>query len=224
MKYGSVIFDMDGVLLNSLVSDEQWKYDAVKEALNEEDVAVEEVSREDMQRFLGDFGREECIKVCEEYELDPAKVWELIAETTNLARIEKVKEGDFRLYSDARSFLEALHPRDPGMGIISNAPETAVKTTVQFFNLEKYFNYYRGVESFEDLRRRKPHPDHIEIAEAELKHKPFLYIGDKKSDILAAKNAGLDAALVDREGRNPDLDADYRVSDLQELGRRLEVI
>jgi phosphoglycolate phosphatase-like HAD superfamily hydrolase len=107
------------------------------------------------------------------------------------------------------------------MGIISNAPENAVKTTVKFFNIEKYFNYYRGVESFEDLRRRKPHPDHIEIAEAELKRKPFLYIGDRKSDIEAAKNAELDAALVDRENRHPDVDADYRVSNLQELGEEL---
>ncbi len=221
MKYGSVIFDMDGVLLNSLVSDEKWKYDAVREALEREGLDVNNVSKKDLERFLGDLGRDECIAVCEEYGLDAAEVWELVAETTNLARIEKVKDDDFRLYSDARSFLEALHPRDPGMGIISNAPENAVKTTVKFFNIEKYFNYYRGVESFEDLRRRKPHPDHIEIAEAELKRKPFLYIGDRKSDIEAAKNAELDAALVDRENRHPDVDADYRVSNLQELGKEL---
>lgn len=221
MKYGSVIFDMDGVLLNSLVEDEKWKYDAVKEALGRKNVDVENVSKRDLERFLGDYGREECIEVCEEYGLDAADIWELVAETTNLARIEKVKDGDFRLYSDARSFLEALHPRDPGMGIISNAPENAVKATVKFFKIEKYFNYYRGVESFEDLRRRKPHPDHIEIAEAELKKKPFLYIGDKKSDIEAAKNARLDAALVDRENNQPGTEADYRVSNLQELGKEL---
>lgn len=224
MKYGSVIFDMDGVLLNSLVEDEEWKFNAVKEALEHEEVDTTSISREEMEKFLGDHGRETCIETCKTHGVEPEKVWKLIAETTSLARIQQVKDGDFRLYQDARSFLEMLEPRDPELGIISNAPESAVETTMKFFNLKKYFKYYRGVESFEDLRRRKPHPDHIEIAEAELKKKPFLYIGDKASDIKAAKNANLDAALVDREGLKPDVDADYRVSDLEELGKRLELI
>lgn len=224
MKYGSVIFDMDGVLLNSLVEDEKWKYDAVRQALEEKDLEPSDVSRHDLERFLGDYGRQECIEACKEYDLNPDEVWELVAETTNLARIRKVKKGDFRLYSDARSFLEALHPRDPGMGVISNAPEAAVKTTMQFFNLEHYFNYYRGVESFQDLRKRKPHPDHLEIAEAELKKPPFLYIGDAASDIEAANRAGMDSAWINRKKSDEKSGADYEAIDLEELGRKLEVL
>lgn len=223
MRYGSVIFDMDGVLLNSLVDDESWKFDAVREALQHEGLDNPKVSRKDLERFLGDHGREECISVCEEYGVDPGKMWKLIAETTNLARIEKVKQGDFRLYPDARSFLQSLHPRDPGMAVISNAPEKAVETTMQFFNLKKYFNFYRGVESFEDLKLRKPHPDHLKIAEAELKRKPSLYVGDAESDIEAAKNAGMDSAWVNRKNVDSDVDATYTVSDLEELGRVLEL-
>ncbi|MFB6116831.1 MAG: HAD family hydrolase [Candidatus Nanosalina sp.] len=224
MNYGSVIFDMDGVLLNSLVEDEAWKYRAVREALERKSIDPEEVPKKDLERFLGDYGREECIAVCSEYNLDAGEVWKLIAETTNLARIEKVKNGDFRLYSDARSFLEALHPRDPGLGLISNAPEDAVKTTVRFFNIERYFNYYRGVESFRDLKKRKPNPDHLEIAEAELKKPPYLYIGDAPSDIEAAKRAGMDSALVRRENTKDDIEADFRVEDLNELGSQLDIL
>lgn len=223
MKYSSVIFDMDGVILNSLVKNEQWKYQAVRRALEKKDVNVREVSKKDLERFLGDYGRKQCISVCAEYGLDAAEMWKLIAETTNIARIEKIKNGDFRLYSDARSLLEALHVRDSGMAVISNAPEDAVKTTVQSFNISKYFEYYRGVESFEDLRERKPHPDHLKIAEAELKREPFLYIGDSVSDVKAAKNADMDCAWVRRKPVEQKVEADYIVEDLKELGDSLEL-
>lgn len=223
MKYGSVIFDMDGVLLNSLVEDEKWKFDAVKEALKHEGVDPEKFDRDDLRKFLGDFGRTECVEICEENGIDPAEMWKLIAETTSLARIEKTKKGEFRLYSDARAFLEALNPRDPDTAVISNAPESAVETTMQFFDLKKYFDYYRGVESFEDLKLRKPHPDHLKIAAAELQSSPSLYIGDAESDIEAAKKAGMDSAWVQREESDSDVGATYSVEDLKELGRELDL-
>lgn len=223
MKYGSVIFDMDGVILNSLVENEAWKFNAVKQALNETSINPERLSRKEMEFFLGDYGREKCIEACEKYDLDPGNVWKLIAETTSLARIQQVKNGDFRLYSDARVFLDALHEEDRKLGMISNAPESAVETTMKFFELKNYFDFYRGVENFEDLKLRKPHPEHIEIAKAELKQRPSLYIGDKESDVEAAKNAGIDAALVNRNRIKPDTRPDYNVDDLEELGKNLEI-
>ncbi len=223
MEYGSVIFDMDGVILNSLVENEDWKFNAVKKALKREDIDSGKLSRKEMEKFLGDHGREKCIQICEQYGIKPDRAWELIAETTSLARIQQTKNGEFRLYEDARLFMEALHPRDPGMAVISNAPESAVETTMKFFNLKKYFGYYRGVESFEDLKLRKPHPDHLKIAEAELKRKPSLYIGDAESDIKAAKNAGMDSAWVKRKEFDSETSATYEVENLRELGRKLEL-
>ena len=215
---------MDGVVLNSLVEDERWKYDAVKEALRAQNLDPEAVSKRDLRRFLGDFGREECIEVCEENNLDPSRVWELVAETTNLARINKVKQGEFEVYDDARGFLESLRPRGVSLGMVSNAPEAAVKTTMRFFDMERYFSYYRGVESFEDLKQRKPHPKHLEIAKAELKKQPFLYIGDKPSDIRAGNRAGMDSALIKRNCTGDDISPDFEVDDLEELGRELSVL
>ncbi|MFB6241785.1 MAG: HAD family hydrolase [Candidatus Nanosalina sp.] len=223
MKYGSVIFDMDGVLLNSLVEDEEWKFDAVRKALREKNLNPEEFTRDELRKFLGDFGREACIEICEENNIDPDDIWKLVAETTSIARIEKTKKGDFRLYRDARMFLEALKPRDPAMAVISNAPESAVETTMKFFNLKSYFSFYRGVESFEDLKFRKPHPDHLNIARAELKRSPELYIGDAESDIKAAKKAGMDAAWINRESSESDLNPEYTASDLEELGEVLDL-
>ncbi|WP_414838158.1 HAD family hydrolase [Candidatus Nanosalina sp. VS9-1] len=224
MKYGSVILDMDGVILNSLVENEDWKFSAVEKALNETGINPERLSRREMEFFLGDHGREKCIEACKKYDLDPGNVWKLIAETTSLARIQQVKSGDFRLYSDARVFLDAVHREDRKLGLISNAPESAVETTMKFFELKAYFDFYRGVESFSDLKLRKPHPDHIQIAEAELKQRPSLYIGDKESDIEAAKNAGIDAALVNRSNIKCSVRPEYEVDDLEDLGRRLEIV
>ncbi len=224
MKYGSVIFDMDGVVLNSLVDDEGWKYRAVRQALEELDFNPEKLSRSEMDALLGDYGRSNCIEACRRYDLDPGEVWKLIAETTSVARIQQVKKGEFRLYSDARLFLNAVHRKDRKLGMISNAPESAVETTMKFFELKNYFDYYRGVEDFEDLKQRKPNPDHIDIAKAELKKRPSLYIGDKESDIKAAKNAGIDAALVNRSSIEPDVRPDYEVPDLEKLGKKLGLL
>ena len=224
MKYGSVIFDMDGVVLNSLVDDEAWKYRAVRQALEELDFNPEKLSRREMDALLGDYGRSKCIEACRRYDLNPGDVWQLIAETTSVARIQQVKNGDFRLYSDARVFLDALHREDMKLGMISNAPEPAVETTMKFFELKDYFDYYRGVEDFEDLKQRKPHPDHINIAKAELKERPSLYIGDKESDVEAAKNAEIDSALINRNKIEPEIRPDYNVSDLEVLGNKLGLL
>jgi len=147
----------------------------------------------------------------------------LIAESTNLARARKLDAGRFELYDGARGLVEALKLRGIKLGVVSNAPEDAVKTTLRLLSVEEKFDYFRGIESFTDLKARKPHPDHIRVAKAELKDKPFLYIGDQESDVNAAIDAGIDSVWVNRDGGSISPDPTYEVCDLFELGERLEV-
>jgi HAD superfamily hydrolase (TIGR01549 family) len=221
MEYNSIIFDMDGVILNSFTESEEWKYEAVKSSIEELGASPEKIPKEDMDKILGDKGYGECIKACNKHGLNPRKAWKLVAEKTTLARIEKIKKGDFKLYEGVLETLKILRENEVKTALISNAPEEAVEATIQEFNLAKYFKFYRGIRNFEDLRERKPHPNHLEIAKAELKSNPYLYVGDSKSDIEAANNAKIASMWVHSRENNITDDPDYEVNTISELNQKL---
>jgi len=195
MSYGSVIFDLDGVLLDSMES-EEWKYEATRKALNELDVDTDGLDRSVLDSVLGDGGYEECVKVCKELGVDPQRAWSLVAEKTSRARMEQIEENDFGLVDGTHEVLEELRQEKVKLGVVSNAPDQAVELVIDHFDLRSYFNFFRGVTSFEDLKDRKPHPNHLQIAKFQLKREPFLYIGDHESDINAATNADMDSIWI----------------------------
>lgn len=223
MRYNTVIFDMDGVILNSLVNNEEWKYNAVKSALAEIGLNPGEFSIAQYDAFLGDQGRQATIDICKKNNVDPEVIWKVIAKKTSESRLQMIKKGEFRLYSDALHILNKLKSSRSKLGVISNAPESAVKMTVDYFELRNIFDYFRGVEDFEDLKLRKPSGNHIKIAMAELKQDPFLYVGDSKVDIEAAKEAGIDSALVSRTGKKPSYGQDYTLDSIGDLEEKIEI-
>lgn len=216
MTYGSVIFDMDGVILDFRGDNFKWKYNAVEMALKREGLE-KDFSRSELDAFIGDKGMQEMIKISNKYGLEPRKVWEIIAEETSKARGQMFKQGKFKLHPHVENTLELLQEEKVLLGLISNAPEIAVKETVSFFDLKHFFKFYRGITDFDDLTQRKPHPDHLVYAEAELKREPYLFVGDAESDVMAAKNAGIDSAWVNRTDSSSDLRPDYEMSDLNGL-------
>jgi len=200
MAYSSVIFDMDGVLLNSLIDGEEWKYRAVDRALKEKDINPGDLAQKEKDKVLGDKGYKACLKEASRLGVDPREIWSLVAQETTEARREELKKGGFDLYPEVKDTLSALHQKDVQMAVISNAPESAVKIMVESFGLKQYFKFYAGIRNFEDLRARKPHPNHLELAKAELKRNPFIYIGDSNSDLEAAERAGMDSIWMKRSG------------------------
>lgn len=217
MNYRSVVFDMDGVILNFEGDNFKWKYDAVRKILREHGVEPEGMSREKLGKFLGDGGVKKCVEVCNNYGVDAEAVWTGIAEETSKRRAEKIKEDQFALFPEVREVIERLHDEDVQLGVISNAPEMAIMETVEYFDLKQYFDFYRGIEDFQDLSDRKPHPDHLNFARAELKRDPFLYAGDHESDVEAAIAAGMDSYWVNRYSRRIDQSPTYQAGDLKEL-------
>ena len=216
MKYGSVIFDLDGVILNSMES-EEWKYDATREALDELGVN-DNLDREVLDAILGDQGYEECVRVCGDVGVDPRKAWNLVAEKTSQARMEEIQRNGFGLIDGSREVLEQLRRNQIKLGVISNAPDQAVEMVVDHFELRRYFKFFRGVQSFEDLKDRKPHPNHLELAKFQLKRDPYLYIGDHESDVMAATNAEMDSVWVHPKNHE---EPTYTVESLEGL---LEVV
>jgi phosphoglycolate phosphatase len=216
MKYGSVIFDLDGVILDSM-QEQGWKYRATREALSELGVE-EEYEEEVLDAVLGDQGYEECVRVCGEVGVDPRKAWSLVAEKTSQARMQQIEENGFGLVDGAEQVLDELRESQVKLGVISNAPDQAVEMVIDYFDLRGYFKFFRGVQSFEDLKARKPHPNHLELAKFQLKRDPYLYIGDHESDVQAAANAEMDSVWVHPK------DLDEPTYTVESLRRILEVV
>lgn len=217
MKYGSVIFDLDGVILNSM-SSEEWKYRATREALNELGVD-EDLDRSVLDAVLGDQGYEECVRVCGNVGVDPRKAWNLVAEKTSQARMKQIEENGFGLVDGAEDVLEELRQNQVKLGVISNAPDQAVEMVIDYFGLRNYFKFFRGVQSFEDLKDRKPHPNHLELAKFQLKRDPYLYVGDMESDVKAAINADMDSVWVHPENYD---EPTYSVDSIDQLTQVLK--
>ena len=216
MKYGSVVFDMDGVLLDFEGDGFKWKYDAVRKVLEDHGIDTSEMSRDRLNFFIGDRGVQACVKACNERDLDARTVWTEIAEETSKARAVQIRKGNFSLFPEVVEILDELDGKVK-LGAISNAPETALRETVNFFDLKHYFDFFRGIEDFEDLSDRKPHPDHLNYARAELKREPFIYAGDHQTDVEAAINAGMDSVWVNRRNGSIDTTPDYTVDDLNQM-------
>lgn len=217
MEYGSVIFDMDGVILNSLVGDEDWKFEAVREALRDKGVDPEGMDRTALGAIMGDQGYKEVVRKSADLGCDPGEIWRHVAFKTTEARIDQIDKGNFKIYEGAEEVISLLHSEDIELGIISNAPEKAVEATMEFYDMKKYFKFYAGVRNFEDLQARKPNPNHLELAKAELKRSPMAYVGDAESDVIAAQKAEIDSVWVNRNGSEGDVRPDYEIKKMEEL-------
>lgn len=217
MKYGSVVFDMDGVVLDYSGDNFKWKYNAVREALREKGIDPSDLSRSELDLFVGEGELNSFVKRCNSLGIHPRETWELVAEKTSIARVEKMKNGDFMLYPEVRDVFEKLKLEGAELGIISNAPEDAVESVVNYYNLGRYLKFFRGINGFDDLPARKPNPDHLELAKAELKRDPYIYTGDMESDILAARNAGMRSVWVKRTETEISIRPDHIVEDLEQL-------
>lgn len=219
MEYNSVIFDMDGVILDYEGENFNWIYSLVRDALEQKDVDAENLSRSELDAFLGERGVQDCVEICNKYDVDARTVWTELADATTYARAERIENGNFCLFPEAKGVLRQLHEEGMEMALVSNAPESAIEVMIENYGLRKYFEYFRGISSFDDLSDRKPHPDHLNFAKAELKHGPFVFVGDSESDIIAAQNAGMDSVWINRDGGSIDTRPDYEIEDLEELLR-----
>ncbi len=130
-------------------------------------------------------------------------------------------EGRFdRLFSDAIPALEALRELGMAMGALSNF-STHLRDLLRRFDLIDYFDF---VINSAEVRLAKPDPRIFELAVREVGSPPhrLLYVGDHVGDdIEGARGAGLDAVLIDRADRQPEI-PHPRIGSLLDLVRYVQ--
>lgn len=93
--------------------------------------------------------------------------------------------------------IKILH-KDFILGIVTSREGSGVYRIPQLASLKKYF---KVIISFEDTNDHKPHPAPLLLAAQKLNIKPeeCVYIGDTETDLKAARSAGMKAIIFSKE-------------------------
>ena len=179
MKVG-ILFDLDGTLLNSLED----LRDAVNYALAQ--FSCPQRSLEEIRRFVGNGVMNLLRQALPGKPTDPSLDSFLEVYTKYYAAHNQDKT---RPYDGVLDALEEIKKKYP-VAIVSNKHDSAVKTMCRFF----FGDIYARGESGDCLR--KPAPDMVHKAMAQLQVDACIYVGDSEVDVLTAKNADVPCLSV----------------------------
>lgn len=180
MKYNTVIFDLDGTLLNTL--------DDLRDSLNEILIKNHYLPQtlEDVRRFVGNgvwnLVRRSLPSSCLDQEV--TKIMEEFK-----AHYKKNMQNKTRPYNGIMELLLDLNRFNYKVAIVSNKYDAAVKELAQ-----TYFGNLIPVAIGETMEiKRKPAPDSIFSAVQELGSslESTILVGDSETDVQTAKNAGI---------------------------------
>lgn len=184
--YNTVIFDLDGTLLNTLedladaVNYVQRQYDFVEDSIDTVRMNVGNGIRNLIKRSIpgGEDNEifEEAFQIFKAYYQAHCQV-------------------KTRAYPGIMELLSELHKRSIKMAIVSNKAHAAVEELNEI-----YFKNYISVaigENEDAGIKKKPAPDEVEYALKLLgsKKEESLYVGDSDVDKATADNSGLDCVL-----------------------------
>ncbi len=184
-KYRTIIFDLDGTLLNTL---EDLK-DAVNYALHSMDMP--ERTMGEVRRFVGKGVRRLMELAVPDGFANPA-FEEAFAKFKEYYGVHcNDKTG---AYDGILPLLRELKEEGYALAIVSNKPDAAVRELSEI--------YFEGIIKVAIGERegvmKKPAPDAVYAALAKL-HMPketAVYVGDSEVDVMTAKNAGLPCISV----------------------------
>lgn len=212
MSYEGIIFDFDGVLLDSAFNDWEWAARARREKARELGYDYEG----DGSGFLFQANSlDEMKKMVEENGFtwhDYVEVEKAVSER----KAEMVREGEMQLFPDAR---EVLRQTELPKAVVSNAFGESVDDIVLHLDLDKFLEFWTGprlaeIEKYHEMM--KPETHMLENAMEVLGTEKVVMVGDSEFDIRAAKNAGIDSILLDR-GKQVDVEPDYVVESLGQI-------
>lgn len=182
--FKSVIFDLDGTLLNTLED----LHDAVNYTLNYFSLATRKLS--ETRKFVGNGVKNLILRALPEDKKDMVDIALPVFKEYYGAH-KAVKTAP---YSGIIEMLEVLSQKGIKSAIVSNKYDLAVKE-LQRSTFDGLIDYALGEK--EGLKR-KPEPDSVFYAMEQIgaQKESCVFVGDSETDILTAKNAGLKCIAV----------------------------
>jgi phosphoglycolate phosphatase len=210
MKYNTVIFDLDGTLLNTL--------DDLRDSLNEILIQKGYKTRsiEEVRRFVGN-GVRSLVRLSVPTQCSDDEVTLIMEEFKE--HYNNNMQNKTRPYNGIMELLLDLYRYNYKIAIVSNKFDAAVKSLSR-----TYFGNLIPVAIGETLEiKRKPAPDSIYTAIKELGSdlSNTVLVGDSETDVQTAKNAGIPCIGVTWGFRTREVlrsaGADYLIDTPKEL-------
>ncbi len=185
MSYKIAVFDMDGTILNTLTD----LTNATNHALRT--FGYKEHSIDEVRFFVGN-GMAKLIERALPKGTSPEEQARVREEF--LKYYEMHSADDTGPYDGIRELLERLRAAGVKTAVVSNKPDIAVRKLVR----EYFDGLFDASIGDKEGQRTKPAPDMCNSVFAVLGMGPEggVYIGDSDTDILTARNSGLDEILV----------------------------
>lgn len=193
-----IVFDLDGVLLNS-ENNLAWLNRALRRTLQVHNLKVTEKNI----KLLYPGKLRNFKEIVRDLEILPEKLWKTRNTNYKREKIKAMKNGEISPYNDVKA-LYRLKAYD--LYIISNSPQEVVDAFVKEFNYQELFTAWVGRGSrLSDLKRMKPHPYLFEKLKQRIKEKKatFFYVGDRELDQQFAKNVGMTFLDLKRNESHP---------------------
>ena len=183
MKYDSVIFDLDGTLLDTLED----LADSMNYALSAHN--MKERTLDEIRAFVGN-GMLNLARKAVPEGTDEEVINAVLA--TFKAHYADHSQDKTKPYDGIIPLLSSLKERGIPTAVVSNKGDYAVQLL-----MPKYFGDLIDVAIGElEGVARKPEPDTVHLAMKRMGVKNPVYVGDSEVDVLTAKNAGIDGIFV----------------------------
>lgn len=215
MRYDTVVFDMDGVVV------EPTDRAVIRESITAtfEEFGVSSPPSTLVERLLDQEVPTETLR--ERHDIEPAEFWTRREHNASRVQVAVAQRGEKTLYDD----ISVLEEIPAALGLVSNNQRPTVEFLVDHLDLDVFETVYGREPNLTGAARKKPNPHYIERALEDLAADTALYVGDSNVDLEAAYRAGVDSAFVRRPHRvDYDLEREptYEVSTLAELAELLD--
>ncbi len=183
LRYRAVLFDLDGTLVDS--------YTALAEAVNHarRTHGLHELSSARIKEFVGD-GIERLLQRAFERTDVPHSVLEAFE-----SRYDEVCCGESKILADVDVTLQSLSDLGVEMAVCTNKPTVFSKKILDFLGLSRHL---RAIVGPDMAGARKPEAKHLLFTLDTVNCAPdeALFVGDMPIDVRAARNSGIDVAVV----------------------------
>jgi len=191
LRYRAVLFDLDGTLVDS--------YAALTEAVNyaRREHGMHELSAARIREFVGD-GLDTLMQRAFATEQIPRSVRDAFEN-----RYDEICCEESKILADVEATLETLSELGIAMAVCTNKPTSFSKKILAFLELAPYF---RAIVGPDLAGARKPSAQHVlhTLEATECAKEDALFVGDMPIDVHAARNSGIDVAVVATGSSTPE--------------------
>lgn len=183
LRYSAVVFDLDGTLVDS--------YDALADAVNHclAHFGRRTLTMDEIRTYVGE-GVEVLLSRCFAPGDVPREASGVFEERYDLICCEQS-----RILSEVEETIAGLARSGVRMGVCTNKPTSFSRKILEHLGVAELFGAIVGPDL---AGARKPDAAHVDyvLASIAAEHSGALFVGDMPIDVRAARNAGIDVAVI----------------------------